>query len=92
MSGQKIIDGLQDALRDAAERVERMTPSEREEMYRRQRRSFVRAMAGFGSDADEQAYRKAIAHGDEAEIARLESEASARMDAVDAYFDERETS
>jgi hypothetical protein len=88
MSGQKIIDGLQEAI----ERVKAMTPEERAEMYRAQRRSFMRAEAFFGSDADERAYTRAVAHGDEAEIARLEAEASARVDAVDAYLDPIEPS
>lgn len=53
-----------------------------------QRRSYVRAEAGFGSDADERAMRDAMARGDKAEIKRLDMEAEARMAAVDRYFDE----
>lgn len=79
---------LEEMLKDAVEQVKRMTPERRQEMYRAQRRSFMRAEASFGSDADEAAYRRACAHGDEADIARLESEASARMQAVDAYLDD----
>ena len=79
---------LSEALKAAAERVRQMTPQERAEMYRAQRRSFMRAEASFGTDADERAYSRAVAHGDEKEIARLESEASARVDAVEAYLDE----
>lgn len=79
---------LQQMLADAVERAKAMTPTEREAMYRAQRRSFMRAEASFGSDADETAYSRAIAHGDEAEIARLEAEASARVDTVDKYLDE----
>ena len=52
-----------------------------------QRRSYVRAEMGFGSDADEAAMRAAVARGDKAEIARLEREAEARMAAADQYFD-----
>ena len=79
---------LSKMLADAVERVKAMTPDERSEMYRAQRRSFMRAEASFGSDEDERAYSRAVAHGDEAEIARLESEASARVDAVERYLDE----
>ena len=53
-----------------------------------QRRSYVRAEAGFGSDADERAMRDAMARGDKAEIKRLDMEAEARMAAVDRFFDE----
>ena len=53
-----------------------------------QRRSYVRAEAGFGSDADERAIRDAMARGDKAEIKRLDMEAEARTAAVDRYFNE----
>lgn len=79
---------LDQMLAEAVEAVKRMTPEERGEMYRAQRRSFMRAEASFGSDADEAAYSRAVAHGDEKEVARLEAEASARVAAVDAYLDE----
>lgn len=83
-------DGLQAKIAQAIASVKSMTPAERCAMYAAQRRSFMRAEASFGSDADERAYSKAIAHGDEKEIARLESEASARVSAVDAFLDEWE--
>lgn len=83
-------DDLDKMIREAIAKVDAMTPEQRAEMYRAQRRSFMRAEASFGSDADEAAYRKAIAQSDEAKIARLEAEASARVDAVDAYLAERE--
>ena len=81
---------LQRAIDLAKARVDAMTPAERASMYEAQKRSFMRAEASFGSDADEAAYSRAIAHGDEASIARLEAEASARVDAVDAYIAEKE--
>ncbi|KRS15672.1 hypothetical protein XM52_22815 [Roseovarius indicus] len=71
---------------DAAERVKAMTPEERAAMHQAQKRSFMRAEASFGSDEDERAYSRAVAHGDEAEIARLEAEASARVDAVESLL------
>lgn len=82
---------LQAMLNEAVEAVKAMTPKERAAMYRAQRRSFMRGEASFGSDEDERAYSRAVAHGDEAEIARLEAEASARVDEVDAYLGEAES-
>lgn len=69
---------LLDALRRAAGR--KMTPAE----VAAQRRSYVRAEIGFGSDADEAAYRAALVAGSTAALARLEAEAQARMAAFDA--------
>jgi hypothetical protein len=83
---------LQRSIDRAKAQVDAMTPAERAAMYEAQRRSFMRAEASFGSDADEAAYRCAVTHGDEATIARLEAEASARVDAVDAYVAEKESS
>lgn len=73
---------LEQMLSDAAERVKRMTPEAIAAMYRAQRDSFVRAEAGFGSDEDESAYAKAVAEANSQEIARLEREASERVEAV----------
>lgn len=87
----KVGDRLIHALNQAVELVKNMTPEERAEMYRLQRRSFMRAEASFGSDADEAAYSRAVAQGDEKEIARLEAEASARVDAVGKYLNNEET-
>ena len=81
---------LQRAIDRARARVDAMSPAEKAAMYEAQKRSFMRAEASFGSDADEAAYRRAIAHGDEAKIARLEAEAAARVDAVDAHLAAKE--
>lgn len=70
---------------------EQMAPEEREAMLKSQRESFVRAEAGFGSDADEAAYRKALEEGDTETLERLNAEADGRVAAVDAYFGEDET-
>lgn len=59
-------------------RAHRMTAEE----TAAQRASFVLAEVGFGTDADELAYRRAVEHGDGAEIARLDAEAEARMERV----------
>jgi hypothetical protein len=49
-----------------------------------QRRSFVRGEMGLGSDKDEAAYAKALRENDAATLARLDTEAQARMRAADA--------
>lgn len=87
-----MVDRLNLALAEAVERVRNMTPEQRAEMYRLQRRSFMRAEASFGTDEDEAAYSRAVAYGDEATIARLEAEASARIDAVEKYINAEERS
>lgn len=68
-------------------RVNAMSPAERDDMLRRQARSFALAEAGFGSDADESAYRKAHAEGDTATMQRLDAEASERQRRVKDYLD-----
>ena len=77
-----MVTNLQHMIERARDRVAAMSPAELAEMLDAQRRSFVRAEAGFGSDADEAAYSRAIIQGDRNEIAGLEAEASARVDAV----------
>ena len=52
-----------------------MTPEEIEA----QRKSFARAEMGFGSDADEAAYRAALDANGTEELARLDAEAEERM-------------
>ena len=54
-----------------------------------QRRFFVRAEMGFGSDRQEAEYEAAVVAGDQEKIARLDREAQVRMDAADAWFDEQ---
>lgn len=56
----------------------------------RQRHSYNRAEAGIGSDADELAYREALARGDTAEITRLDAESQQRMTDFDARFPEQD--
>lgn len=62
----------------AREQFSNMTPAQREAMLRDQARSFARAEAAFGSDADEVAMRDAISRGDSAAVARLTAEGDAR--------------
>lgn len=51
-----------------------------------QRQSYARAELGFGTDADEAAYRAAVARGDRHEVERLDREAEARMGSVPAKW------
>lgn len=76
-------DDLSQAIRDAAARYAAMSPAERHAMIRAQAASFARAEAGFGSDADEAAWREAHRTGDTKTLKRLEAEAAARVLAVD---------
>lgn len=62
---------------------EAMTPAERRAMIDEQGWGWVRAEAAFGSDADEAAYRAAVAAGDTEMVAKLEAEAEARVAAVE---------
>ncbi len=70
----------------AVEAYREMTPAERARMMKQQRRSWARAEAGFGSDADEAAYRAALEAGDAATISRLNAEAEARVRAMEAVY------
>ena len=77
---------LEAALKEAVEAVRRMAPEDQAAMWEAQRRSFVRAEVGFGSDADEAAYYAAIRRGDHAEVARLKAEQDDRLAAFDAAW------
>jgi hypothetical protein len=72
----------------AIEWTDAMSPAERRAMTRTQARSFARAEAGFGSDADESAYRDAHRKGDTATLKRLDAEATARLLAFDRALGE----
>tara|TARA_R110000850_G_scaffold138657_1_gene259711 strand:+ start:168 stop:434 length:267 start_codon:yes stop_codon:yes gene_type:complete len=67
------------------ERLKNLRPASAEEL-KAQRRSYLRAEAGFGSDADEAAYRQALSDGDTAKIAELDEAAERRMESVDTYL------
>lgn len=71
-------EDLKPLLREAVARVAAMSPAERAEMYAAQRHSVAIAEAGFGSDADEAAYRAAFEAGDAAEMNRLLAEGEER--------------
>ncbi len=80
-------EALLRALDQAAAKVNALTPVERAEMARQQRRSWVLAEAAFGSDADEAAYRRALDSGDRIELERLDREADQRRERAAAYLD-----
>ena len=71
----------------AAAKTRAMTPAERSAMIRAQAASFARAEAGFGSDADEAAWREAHRTGDTKTLKLLEAEAAARVLAVDRVME-----
>lgn len=79
---------LSEQIAESVRAVAVMTPDEKAEMLRQQRASFVRGEAGLGSDADEAAWRKAMAEGDIEAIARLRAEEQARIAAADAWLKE----
>jgi molybdopterin-biosynthesis enzyme MoeA-like protein len=78
---------LDDMAKQAVARAKAMTPQERAEMFEAQKRSFVLAEAGFGSDEDEAAYAAALAAGDKDEIARLDRESAERVASAARYLD-----
>lgn len=74
---------LEELLEYAKNYWNEMAPEEQKEMLKAQRQSFVRAEMGFGSDADEAAYRKALEEEDDEALERLNEEANERMRLVD---------
>lgn len=81
---------IAEVIKVATERYERLSPKEKAAMARAQRRSFALAEAEFGTDADETAYREAVATGDTEAIARLDREAKARRAACAVHLDQLE--
>jgi len=70
---------LEELFTKAADTYKAMTPEQRAEMHRAQAASWARAEAGFGSDADEAAYRDAFRRGDGEALARINAESAARV-------------
>ncbi len=73
---------LDTAIRKAASDFAALPPEKQAEVFRAQRRSFVIAEAGFGSDRQEAEYSQAVADGDADKIALLDKQAEWRMDAT----------
>lgn len=64
-----------------------MTPEQQASVRREQRRGYVVSEAGWGSDADEQAYRAAYRAGDTDDLARLQAASMQRMKDAGDRFD-----
>jgi glutamyl/glutaminyl-tRNA synthetase len=80
---------LDKLIRESKAYVDSLTPEQKREMIRKQAESFVRAEAGFGSDADEAEYAKALHDGDTEKLARLNAEAAERVLRVQTIMDRR---
>jgi glutamyl/glutaminyl-tRNA synthetase len=80
---------LKKLIEDGRAFVDSLSPDEKREMIRKQAESFVRAEAGFGSDADEAEYAKALHDGDTEKLARLNAEAAERVLRVQTIMDRR---
>jgi len=72
-------DEINEMMKRVVEKMKEMSPEELEKMLEEQKMSFVRAELGFGLDADEAAYRRAIAENDLATLLQLDSENAARI-------------
>ena len=81
---------LETKLAAAIEAFRAMPPAEQRAMIEAQKRSYVIAEAGFGSDADEAAYRAARESGDPARIAEEEAKSAARMEAARKFMEDRD--
>jgi hypothetical protein len=81
-AGKRLIDSV----KAAREELARMTPAEREAMYRAQQDSFVRAEMAFGSDADEAEYGDALASGDPERIEAAKRRERERIAAYEAFL------
>lgn len=79
---------IEQLIRDSVEAFKRMAPEEQAAMMRQQRRSFVIGEAGFGSDADEAAYRLALENNDKAELKRLSDAAELRRRIAEKWLDD----
>ena len=80
---------LSQLLAEANEKVKQMSPEQKAEMLREQRRSFARAEAGFGSDKDEAEYAAALHAGDKKKLAELDAESAARIVRAEKIMKER---
>lgn len=80
-------DELAKLIEDAKRRWSAMAPQKRAEMHEAQRRSYITAEAGFGSDEEEAEYAAAIASGDPARIAAVKAAEEVRMAAARAILE-----
>ncbi len=78
---------LDDLVRRSIENWNALTPEQQASARREQRRAYVVSEAGWGSDAQEQAYRAAYRSGDTETLARLQAESMQRMKDAGDRFD-----
>lgn len=83
------MDRLADLIEKARARQAAMTPEQRAEEAEAQRRSYCRAEAAFGSDADEAEFAAAIRSGDAGRIAEAKRKEAARLVAFDAVWTDK---
>lgn len=83
-------DELRSLLTDARKRWDSMSPAERAAMIAKQRRSYARGEAAFGSDRQEAEFREALQSGDPARIAQCEAAEAERLAQFDATWPEGE--
>jgi NADH:ubiquinone oxidoreductase subunit D len=81
-------DELKELLRKAVERFNSLTPEEQRKHRREQAKGYALAEAYLGSDADEAAYRHAVATNNVPEIQRLADAAEHRRIQANALVDE----
>lgn len=81
-------DPLKSLIEEAVARYEAMSPEQKRAMHRAQMASFIRAEAGFGSDAEEAEMAAALASGDAARIEAAKGREEARVALAEEYIKE----
>ncbi len=81
-------DELKKLIEAAVARYDAMTPEEKRAMHRAQMASYIRAEAGFGSDAEEAEYAAALASGDADRIAEAKGREEVRVMLAEEYIKE----
>jgi hypothetical protein len=79
---------LDELVRRAQERWDKLVPAQRREMERLQKRSWIVCEAGFASDEDEAAFKAALDAGDWETVARLTAASRERMRLAGERFDQ----
>lgn len=81
-------DNLRHLIDEAKRRYTAMSPEQKRAMHRAQMASYIRAEAGFGSDAEEAEYAAALASGDPDRIAAAKGREEARVALAEDYIRE----
>ena len=81
-------DSLKSLIDAAVARYEAMSPTEKEAMHRAQMASYIRAEAGFGTDAEEAEMAAALKSGDAARIADAKGREEVRVMLANQYIRE----